>query len=187
MKSYQIIKMLKELLTENTIVVSSNGNISREVYHLLPRPQLYLRGSMGLPIAVGLGLALAQPEKEVLVITGDGNFLMGLSSMVTLTMYRPKNMKVLVLDNESYETTGGQKTGSFCLNYLTFFESLGVKERNSIDTTKETYLERFLTEFLNNKELSLLHLKIETGKIKLENIPCSPEKIKEKVQIKMEE
>jgi thiamine pyrophosphate-dependent acetolactate synthase large subunit-like protein len=96
MKGYEVIQALKHLIGENDLIVSSNGNISREVYHLLPRPQLYLRGSMGLPVSVGLGLALANPEKIILVITGDGNFLMGLGSMVTTAFYKPKNLKILI-------------------------------------------------------------------------------------------
>ena len=83
MKSYEVISELKHHLNESDIIVSSNGNISREAFHYLPKPQVYLRGSMGLPVSVGLGLALANTTKHVIVITGDGNFLMGLGSMVT--------------------------------------------------------------------------------------------------------
>ncbi|MHA1219840.1 MAG: thiamine pyrophosphate-dependent enzyme, partial [Candidatus Heimdallarchaeaceae archaeon] len=91
-----------------TLIVSSNGNVSRQAYNFLPQPQVYLRGSMGLPMSIGLGLALAQPEKQILVITGDGNFLMGLSSMTTIGNYKPANLKIIILDNAIYATTGGQ-------------------------------------------------------------------------------
>ncbi|MHA1355133.1 MAG: thiamine pyrophosphate-dependent enzyme, partial [Candidatus Heimdallarchaeota archaeon] len=72
MKEFEVISSLKELISDDIIIVSSNGNISREVFNLLPQPQVYLRGSMGLPVPIGLGLALANPDKQVLVITGDG-------------------------------------------------------------------------------------------------------------------
>ncbi|MHA2073733.1 MAG: thiamine pyrophosphate-dependent enzyme, partial [Candidatus Hodarchaeales archaeon] len=137
MKGYEVIQALKHLIGENDLIVSSNGNISREVYHLLPRPQLYLRGSMGLPVSVGLGLALANPEKIILVITGDGNFLMGLGSMVTTAFYKPKNLKILILDNQAYFTTGGQETVSSVFNYAKFFESLNIKDHSSIQEPPE--------------------------------------------------
>jgi len=58
MKGHEIIELLGTLLKGNEFIVGSNGNISRQVFHYLPKPQIYLRGSMGLPLAVGLGLAI---------------------------------------------------------------------------------------------------------------------------------
>jgi thiamine pyrophosphate-dependent acetolactate synthase large subunit-like protein len=108
MRGEEVIASLKEFISDDTLIVSSNGNVSRQAYNFLPQPQVYLRGSMGLPMSIGLGLALAQPEKQVLVITGDGNFLMGLSSMTTIGNYKPANLKIIILDNAIYATTGGQ-------------------------------------------------------------------------------
>ena len=68
MKIEEVISKLNQVLKGDELIVSCNGNISRVAYHLLPRPQLYLRGSMGLPIAIGLGLALSQPKKTVIVL-----------------------------------------------------------------------------------------------------------------------
>ena len=59
---------------------------------------------------IGLGLALAQPQRKVLVITGDGEMLMGLGSLATVGVTRAKNLSVVVLDNEVYGETGQQKT-----------------------------------------------------------------------------
>lgn len=69
-----------------------------------------LWGGMGGAVTVGLGLALAQPTRSVLVITGDGEMLMGLGSLATLAVSTPKNLSVVVLDNERYGETGSQKT-----------------------------------------------------------------------------
>ena len=176
MKGYEVIVTLKNLITDNEIIVSSNGNISREAYHLLPQPQVYLRGSMGLPVSVGLGLALANPEKNVIVITGDGNFLMGLGSAVTAAFYKPSNLKILILDNQSYFTTGGQKTVTSAINYTKFLDSLSSGFRCS----KEAMLDSInddLNELLNSNEFGILHLMIEEGKKSLENIPWHPEEI----------
>ena len=76
MYGHEVIQELASVLSGDEIIVSSNGNISRQVYHYLPQPQIYLRGSMGLPVPVGLGLAMSRPEKQVLTIVGDGNLLM---------------------------------------------------------------------------------------------------------------
>lgn len=69
-----------------------------------------LWGAMGSACMIGLGLALAQPERRVLVVTGDGEMLMGLGSLATLGAQRPGNLAVVVLDNERYGETGMQKT-----------------------------------------------------------------------------
>ena len=69
-----------------------------------------LWGAMGGAAMVGLGLALAQPERTVLVITGDGELLMGLGSLATIAVQRPRNLRLVVLDNEHYGETGRQPT-----------------------------------------------------------------------------
>jgi thiamine pyrophosphate-dependent acetolactate synthase large subunit-like protein len=69
-----------------------------------------LWGAMGSAAMVGLGLALAQPERAVLVLTGDGEMLMGLGSLATIAIQRPANLAIAVLDNERYGETGMQET-----------------------------------------------------------------------------
>lgn len=69
-----------------------------------------LWGAMGAACPVGLGLALARPERRVLVITGDGEMLMGLGSLATIGARRPANLALVVLDNERYGETGMQAT-----------------------------------------------------------------------------
>ncbi len=70
----------------------------------------YLWGGMGGAAMIGLGLALAQPKRRVLVITGDGEMLMGLGSLATIGVQRPRNLAVIVMDNERYGETGMQLT-----------------------------------------------------------------------------
>ncbi|MFX0211151.1 MAG: thiamine pyrophosphate-dependent enzyme [Candidatus Hodarchaeota archaeon] len=176
MKGYDVISALTNYISDNDIVVSSNGNISREVYHFLLKPQVYLRGSMGLPVAVGLGLALANPSKKIIVITGDGNFLMGLGSMTTAAYYKPENLKILILDNSQYFTTGGQHTVSSTINYTQFLDSLNVEYYSSIEASP-SLIKQELSGFLNSKTFSVLHLKIQGGKKDLPNIPWHPEHI----------
>lgn len=69
-----------------------------------------LWGGMGLAAVTGLGLALARPDRRVLVVTGDGEMLMGLGSLATVAVQAPANLSVVVLDNERYGETGMQPT-----------------------------------------------------------------------------
>ncbi len=69
-----------------------------------------LWGAMGGAAMIGLGLALAQPKRRVLVVTGDGEMLMGLGSLATIAVQAPANLAVVVLDNERYGETGMQAT-----------------------------------------------------------------------------
>jgi thiamine pyrophosphate-dependent acetolactate synthase large subunit-like protein len=70
----------------------------------------YVWGGMGGAAMIGLGLALAQPERRILVITGDGEMLMGLGAFATIAVQRPGNLAVVVIDNEVYGETGMQFT-----------------------------------------------------------------------------
>jgi thiamine pyrophosphate-dependent acetolactate synthase large subunit-like protein len=67
-------------------------------------------GGMGGAAMVGLGVALGQPGRNVLVVTGDGEMLMGLGSLATIGAQRPSNLSIVVLDNEIYGETGRQQT-----------------------------------------------------------------------------
>lgn len=69
-----------------------------------------LWGAMGQAAMMGLGLALARPERRVLVVTGDGEMLMGMGSLATIGVQRPANLSVVVIDNERYGETGMQAT-----------------------------------------------------------------------------
>jgi thiamine pyrophosphate-dependent acetolactate synthase large subunit-like protein len=68
----------------------------------------YLWGAMGGAAMIGLGLALAQPERRVAVITGDGEMLMGMGALATIGVQQPNNLAVIVFDNQAYGETGGQ-------------------------------------------------------------------------------
>ncbi len=69
-----------------------------------------LWGAMGGAASIGLGLALAQPTRRVLVVTGDGEMLMGLGALATIAVQQPANLALVVLDNERYGETGMQAT-----------------------------------------------------------------------------
>lgn len=108
----QAMAALLELVTDQPIVIC-NGFPSREAYKLRDRPQnFYMIGSMGVTASIGLGLALAQPEKKVVIFDGDGNVLMGMGTLATIGALKPKNLIHVVFDNEVYGSTGNQPTYS---------------------------------------------------------------------------
>lgn len=178
MNCSEVISRLGGVLRGDELIVSSNGHISRVVYHTLPHPQLYLRGSMGLPMAVGLGLALSRPQQTVIVLTGDGNFLMGLGSIATISHLSPPNLKIVILDNEAYATTGGQGTISSVLGYPTLFRGVGITIVESVDRPDCLQaFDKLLIQIIRESGLRVLHIKIEKDTISLENIPWHPVRI----------
>ena len=178
MFGFEIIQELASVLSGEEIIVSSNGNISRQVYHYCKQPQIYLRGSMGLPVSVGLGLALARPEKQVLTILGDGNLLMGLGSMSTTSFVRPSNLKILILDNGLYATTGHQGTTSGTLSYPALLDGFGLP--NIVPILRNDEIENVREKiqiWLATPELSVLPALVDAKPPKLSNIPLHPEEI----------
>jgi thiamine pyrophosphate-dependent acetolactate synthase large subunit-like protein len=95
----------------NLLVVAGLGSTAWDVTAAGDRPLNFpLWGAMGGAAMIGLGLALARPERRVLVITGDGELLMGLGSLATIAAQRPANLALVVFDNERYGETGMQAT-----------------------------------------------------------------------------
>lgn len=105
--------MVKTLLADRgaLLVVAGLGAPAWDATNAGDHPLTFpLWGGMGGAAMIGLGLALAQPSRPVLVLTGDGEMLMGLGSLATIGVSRPKNLSVVVLDNERYGETGMQAT-----------------------------------------------------------------------------
>ena len=94
-------------------VVTIMGAVAAELYSLGHRANFfYLEHAMGLASSMGLGIALAQPERKVVVIDGDGSVLMNLGGLTTLARYAPPNLTHLVFDNESLLSVGGFPTAT---------------------------------------------------------------------------
>ncbi len=92
-------------------VVCANGFLSRWAHAALDRPEhFYMIGSMGLASSIGLGVALAQPDRPVAVVDGDGNVLMNMGTLARIAASRPRHFLHLVIDNGVYASTGGQAT-----------------------------------------------------------------------------
>ena len=104
-------KLVKDLLVDrrDLMVVCGLGSATYDVGAAGDHPlNLYLWGAMGGAAMIGLGLALAKPERRVAVITGDGEALMGLGALATIGVKQPSNLVIVVLDNGHYGETGMQ-------------------------------------------------------------------------------
>jgi thiamine pyrophosphate-dependent acetolactate synthase large subunit-like protein len=104
-------RLVKNLLVDrrDLMVVCGLGSATYDVAAAGDHPlNLYLWGAMGGAAMIGLGLALAKPERRVAVITGDGEALMGLGALATIGVKQPKNLVIVVLDNGHYGETGMQ-------------------------------------------------------------------------------
>jgi thiamine pyrophosphate-dependent acetolactate synthase large subunit-like protein len=97
--------------TGDAAIVASLGHPAYDLFAAGDRPRnFYTWGSMGMASSIGLGLAMARPDVRVIVLDGDGSLLMNLGSLATIGLIQPSNLVIVVMDNEEYATTGGQRT-----------------------------------------------------------------------------
>lgn len=122
------IRALLERLQPDDLALFTTGMISREAYGILDRPgNFYMIGSMGLLSSMGLGIALNQPARRVVVVEGDGSALMSLGNLPLIAHQAPPNYTHVVLDNEAYESTGNQPTISSTVDLAAQAEASGYR------------------------------------------------------------
>jgi thiamine pyrophosphate-dependent acetolactate synthase large subunit-like protein len=110
---FELTRRLVDRLNADEAVIGGIGNNNFDLWAAGRRPQnFYMLGSMGLAFPIALGVALAQPARRVIAIEGDGSLLMQLGCLATIAERRPRNLTLLVMDNGSYQITGGQKTAT---------------------------------------------------------------------------
>jgi sulfopyruvate decarboxylase subunit beta len=113
MKRLDCLKAIYPAL-DDCAVVTIMGAVAAELYSLGHRANFfYLEHAMGLASSIGLGIALAQPQRKVVVIDGDGSVLMNLGGLTTLARSRPNNLVHLVFDNETLLSVGGGAPGGY--------------------------------------------------------------------------
>lgn len=109
MRSLEAVQILRERLGD-ALVVTSLGTPSYLVHAAGDRPlNFYLWAAMGMASSTGLGLAMAQPDRRVVVVDGDGAAVMNLNGMVTVAARSPSNLLWVILENGAFLETGGQK------------------------------------------------------------------------------
>lgn len=113
MNRFELTKRLVGQLKHDEAVIGGIGNANFDLWATGQRPQnFYMLGSMGLTIPIGLGVAIAQPDRHVVALEGDGSLLMQLGCLATVAMLKPKNLTMILWDNGIYQITGNQPTAS---------------------------------------------------------------------------
>lgn len=119
-------------------------------------------GAMGSAVMVGLGLALAQPDRPVVVFTGDGEMLMGLGALSTIAQHRPPNLSIIILDNEQYAETGMQQTATgFGTDLAAVARACGLSDASTCTSADE--LEHLRERIHSCSGTLVAVLKIEPG------------------------
>ena len=145
---------------ESQPLINANGFIGREAFNVRDREaNFYMIGSMGLASSIGLGLALAQPGKKIVVLDGDGNVLMAMGTLAMIAAAAPKNLVHITIDNGVYESTGNQKTISGKIELQKIAENSGYKNSLVVDKLEE--LKSELRNALNADGPSFILVKVE--------------------------
>ena len=109
----ELTRALVQRLTHDEAVVAGLGNTNFDLSAAGHRPQnFYMLGSMGLACPIALGVALAQPQRGVIALEGDGSLLMALGSLTTIANLKPRNLTIIIWDNGIYQITGKQPTAT---------------------------------------------------------------------------
>ncbi len=112
MKRFYFLKRLVKHL-RNELIVAGVAPTNHELFSIKDlETSFYMRHSLGMASSIGLGLAMARPDRKVIVLEGDGGMLMNLGSLATIAIQNPENLLLFILDNHCYENTGCQPTAT---------------------------------------------------------------------------
>jgi thiamine pyrophosphate-dependent acetolactate synthase large subunit-like protein len=156
-----LTKRLVAKLTHDEAVVAGIGNTNWDLYGAGHRPQnFYMLGSMGLACPIALGVALAQPERGVIALEGDGSILMSLGCLATIGKVAPRNLTVIIWDNGIYQITGKQETATAgSTDIVAVAKGAGIA--NSHWVQDEEHFETLLTRRFSDAGLLFLAAKID--------------------------
>jgi phosphonopyruvate decarboxylase len=162
MSRMEAIGILKQELSESDALVATTGKIGRELFTLGDGDnQLYVVGSMGCAAGIGFGIQYVKKHQRVVVLDGDGAALMKMGTLATIGHYQPSGLIHVVLDNESYESTGGQFTVSPSVDFCTIASGCGYRQCYRVDSKSD--LKKAVHSIREIKGPSLIHVKVSKG------------------------
>ena len=168
----ETLERLLSLLPDSAAVIATTGKCGRELFTLADRPQhLYQVGSMGCASAMGLGVAL-NVNRPVVVLDGDGAALMKLGALATIGAYAPGNLVHVVLDNGTYDSTGGQPTTSAGVDFAAIAAACGYAQAFSSDGLQG--FENAARSALDAPGPNLVHMRIAPGSVENLGRPTIP-------------
>lgn len=162
----EALTIITEVFPTEPAVVTLGATV-RELIGTVGRRDndLYVLDSMGLPVAIGLGIALGRPDnpEKIVVIEGDGGLLMGLSSLATVGLLKPRNLVILVLDNGTYASTGGQPTAATTTDFAAVAVGCGIR---GVTADDEAGFRAALAEARQSDGPTLVRMMIDQRSIK---------------------
>ena len=167
MKREEALEIILDNLSDDTIVVSTTGKTSREIFEIREKnnqsheKDFLTVGSMGHCSSIALGIALVRPDRQVVCIDGDGAMLMHLGSLTSIAGLKPNNFRHILMNNEVHESVGGQATAAKEINLSAIIESFGVNDIFFAESSSE--LKHKVIEFLSSSKPSFLEVKICPG------------------------
>ena len=161
------LEIILKNLPKDSIVVSTTGKTSREIFEIRNRlnqshdHDFLTVGSMGHCSSIALGIALAQPEKNIICIDGDGSLIMHMGSLSTISKLKPKNYYHILINNQVHESVGGQETSAKYINFLKLVEANGYHTSLFVDSKKE--LIRKMNDLIELDGPSFLEILVQPG------------------------
>jgi thiamine pyrophosphate-dependent acetolactate synthase large subunit-like protein len=161
MNRFDLTKRLVAKLKNEEAVVGGIGNTNFDLWAAGHRPQnFYMLGSMGLAFPIALGVALAQPNRRVFALEGDGSLLMQLGCLATIATQAPKNLCMVVMDNGVYQITGAQPTPAAAGADMVAL-AMGSGLTNSSWAADEEDFERLIEQSLTATAPTLIGVRID--------------------------
>jgi phosphonopyruvate decarboxylase len=176
----EALQAILETLPGQEAIIATTGKTGRELFTLADRPNhLYVVGGMGTASAIGFGVARATPEQPVVVLDGDGAALMKMGNFATIGFYKPSNLLHILLNNEVYDSTGGQNTAAICTDFGAVAAAANYRHVLTVDSLPAI---RSGLGYLGDRPgPSLLHIKIKAGSLKNLGRPTlKPHEVKER-------
>ena len=162
-----LVEIVSRIDATKTIIIATTGFTGRELYAIEDKDNhFYMVGSMGCASSLGLGLSLARPELDVVVVDGDGAGLMRMGNFATIGKYAGDNLFHILLDNEAHDSTGAQSTVSGNIDFANIAAACGygtISQTNNVDALTTTL------QYTPRTGPTFVHMKIATGTI--DNLP----------------
>ncbi len=128
-------RALAETLPADALVVTALGNASYLWAVVRDAPEnFYLEDAMGLALPTALGLAVARPDRQIVVVEGDGGLMMHMGGLVTVGAVAPDNLTVLLIDNGVHGASGGQALTNQNVDFAMLGRAVGLERAENVDT-----------------------------------------------------
>ena len=162
MSRIQAIETIEHQTSDEDVLIATTGKIGRELFTLGDKEnKLYVVGSMGCASGIGFGIQFVRPQQRVVVFDGDGAMLMKLGTLATIGAYQPQGFVHILLDNEAYDSTGGQSTVSPSVDFAAVAKACGYKQCFRCATSPD--LTDVLTRIKKMTGPFFVHVKVSKG------------------------